>query len=288
MKKEYKPFVDELIELAIKEDIGDGDHSSLSTIPASEQGRMQLIIKQKGVVAGVEIAEMVLKRLDPAIRFDRRIEDGTQVEVGDIVFYVDGRLISLLQAERIVLNIMQRMSGVATQTAQYVAMLDGLHTRLLDTRKTTPAMRVLDKMAVKIGGGENHRMGLFDMIMLKDNHIDFAGGITKAVTKARQYLADKGKQMKIEVEVRTLADIDEVFAVGGVDRIMLDNFSVDLTREAVAKIAGRCEIESSGGITFDTMRDYAECGVDFISVGALTHQIKSLDMSLKAMMPVGK
>lgn len=283
MKQEYRPLVDELIELAIREDIGDGDHSSLSTIPDAERGRMQLIIKQEGIVAGVEIAEIVLKRLDPAITFDRRISDGTRVKKGDIVFYVEGRLVSLLQAERILLNIMQRMSGVATQTALYVDQLKGLQTRLLDTRKTTPGMRVLDKMAVKLGGGENHRIGLFDMVMLKDNHIDFAGGITAAVTAAREYLKAKGKDLKIEVEVRTLADIEEVFAVGGVDRIMLDNFSVELTKEAVAMIAGRCEIESSGGITFDTLRDYAACGVDFISVGALTHQIKSLDMSLKAM-----
>lgn len=282
MKAEYKPFVDELIELAIKEDIGDGDHTSLCCIPASEQGRMRLLCKQEGVIAGIEIAEIVLQRLDPTMKFKQLLHDGDRVKPGDVAFYVSGGLRSLLQAERILLNIMQRMSGVATQTAFYVKHLEGLHTKVLDTRKTTPGMRVLDKMAVKIGGGENHRMGLFDMILLKDNHIDFAGGIRQAVEGAKQYLKEKGKNIPIECEVRSLEDIDEVFAAGGVDRIMFDNFSPEMTREAVKKVAGRCETESSGGITLETMRSYAECGVDFISVGALTHQIKSLDMSLKA------
>lgn len=282
MKAEYKPFVDELIELAIKEDIGDGDHTSLCCIPASEQGRMRLLCKQEGVIAGIEIAEIVLQRLDPTMQFEQLLHDGDRVKPGDVAFYVSGSLRSLLQAERILLNIMQRMSGVATQTAFYVKHLEGLHTKVLDTRKTTPGMRVLDKMAVKIGGGENHRMGLFDMILLKDNHIDFAGGIRQAVEGAKKYLQEKGKQIPIECEVRSLEDIDEVFAAGGVDRIMFDNFTPEMTREAVKKVAGRCETESSGGITLETMRAYAECGVDFISVGALTHQIKSLDMSLKA------
>lgn len=282
MKQEYLPFVEGLIELAIREDVGDGDHSSLSCIPTDARGRMKLLVKQDGIIAGVEVAQMVLERLDSQVTFEKKIDDGARVKVGDVAFYVQGRLISLLQAERILLNIMQRMSGVATQTARYVEQLNGLECKVLDTRKTTPGMRVLDKMAVKLGGGENHRMGLFDMVMLKDNHIDFAGGITAAVTKAREYLASRGKNLKIEVEVRSLADIREVFAVGGVDRIMLDNFSVELTREAVKLIDKRTEVESSGGITFDTLREYAECGVDFISVGALTHQIKSLDMSLKA------
>lgn len=282
MKAEYKPFVDELIELAIKEDIGDGDHTSLCCIPASEQGRMRLLCKQEGVIAGIEIAQIVLERLDPTMQFEQLLHDGDHVKPGDVAFYVSGGLRSLLQAERILLNIMQRMSGVATQTAFYVKHLEGLHTKVLDTRKTTPGMRVLDKMAVKIGGGENHRMGLFDMILLKDNHIDFAGGIRQAVEGAKKYLQEKGKQIPIECEVRSLEDIDEVFAAGGVDRIMFDNFTPEMTREAVKKVAGRCETESSGGITLETMRAYAECGVDFISVGALTHQIKSLDMSLKA------
>lgn len=282
MKAEYKPFVDELIELAIKEDIGDGDHTSLCCIPASEQGRMRLLCKQEGVIAGIEIAQIVLERLDPTMQFEQLLHDGDRVKPGDVAFYVSGSLRSLLQAERILLNIMQRMSGVATQTAFYVKHLEGLHTKVLDTRKTTPGMRVLDKMAVKIGGGENHRMGLFDMILLKDNHIDFAGGIRQAVEGAKQYLKEKGKNIPIECEVRSLEDIDEVFAAGGVDRIMFDNFTPEQTRVAVEKVAGRCETESSGGITLDNLRDYAEAGVDFISVGALTHQIKSLDMSLKA------
>ena len=255
MKPEYIPFTNDLIELAIREDIGDGDHSSLACIPPDERGRMKLLVKQEGVLAGVEVAEMVLRRLDPDVA---------------------------LQAERILLKIMQRMSGVATQTARYVKELEGLKTRVLDTRKTTPGMRVLDKMAVKLGGGENHRMGLFDMVILKDNHIDFAGGITAAVEQTKVYLEAKGKRIPIEVEVRSLDDVREVLRLDGVDRIMLDNFTPALTREAVELIAGRCEVESSGGITLDNLREYAACGVDFISVGALTHQIKSLDLSLKA------
>ena len=282
MKEEYIPFVNDLIELAIREDIGDGDHSSLACIPHYERGRMKLLVKQEGVLAGVEVAETVLRRLDPEAKFEKRLDDGARVKPGDIVFYVEGRLISLLQAERILLNIMQRMSGVATQTAVYVQELDGLKTQVIDTRKTTPGMRVLDKMAVRIGGGGNHRIGLFDMVILKDNHIDFAGGITPAIRKTQAYLKEKGKNIPIEVEVRSLDDIREVLSVGGVDRIMLDNFSPETTREAVALIGGRYETESSGGITLKNLREYAECGVDFISVGALTHQIKSLDLSLKA------
>ena len=282
MKTEYIPFVEELIELAIKEDIGDGDHTSLATIPHEERGRMRLLVKQEGVIAGIEVARMVLRRLDPDVQFDQRIEDGQPVHVGDVAFYVEGRIISLLQAERILLNIMQRMSGVATCTARYVRELEGTGCRVLDTRKTTPGMRVLEKMAVRLGGGENHRMGLFDMILLKDNHIDFAGGIANALGAVRRYLTEQGRSLPIEIEVRSLEDIDEVFAAGGADRIMLDNFSVEMTRRAVETIDGRCEIESSGGITLETMRAYAECGVDFVSVGALTHHISSLDMSLKA------
>lgn len=282
MKDEYVRFVDELISLAIKEDIGDGDHSSLSTIPSTSRGKMQLLVKQDGILAGVEIAEIVFRKLDPSVKFEKILSDGDKIKVGDVAFYVEGSTITLLQSERIILNIMQRMSGVATQTAKYVERLEGYKTKVLDTRKTTPGMRVMDKMAVKIGGGENHRMGLFDMIILKDNHIDFAGGIKEAILKCKEYLKAKGKDLKIEVEVRSLDDIIKTFEVGGVDRIMLDNFSSALTKEAVELIAGRCEIESSGGITIDTMADYAAAGVDFISVGALTHQIKSLDLSLKA------
>lgn len=282
IKQEYLPFVEELINLSIKEDIGDGDHSSLSSIPHGQRGKMKLLVKQDCVLSGVEIAKLVFEKLDKDVVFTQLLNDGDKAKVDDIAFYVEGRLVTLLQSERIILNIMQRMSGVSTQTAVYVGRLEGLKTKVLDTRKTTPGMRVLDKMAVKIGGGENHRMGLFDMVILKDNHIDFAGGITGAVAKCRQYLKDNGKQIKIEVEVRSLEDIKEVLETGGVDRIMLDNFSVQQTRQAVELIDGRVETESSGGITLQNLREYAECGVDFISVGALTHQIKSIDLSLKA------
>ena len=282
MKAEYKPYVEELIELAIKEDIGDGDHTSLCCIPKEERGRMRLLCKQEGIIAGIEVAKMVTERLDAEVKFEQILNDGDRVKVGDVAFYVEGNLQSLLRAERILLNIMQRMSGVATQTAVYADRIADLHTKVLDTRKTTPGMRVLEKMAVKMGGGENHRIGLFDMILLKDNHIDFAGGVAKAVTGAKEYLKAKGKNIPIECEVRSLEDIKEVFAAGGVDRIMFDNFSPEMTAEAVRKVAGRCQTESSGGITLETLRDYALTGVDYISVGALTHQIKSLDMSLKA------
>ncbi len=283
MKSAYIPFVERLIELAIAEDIGDGDHTSLATIPADTRGRMKLLVKQEGIIAGIEVAQMVLGRLDPQVRFEQLIDDGARITPGEIAFRIEGRVQSLLQAERIVLNIMQRMSGVATQTAIYADRINDLKTKVLDTRKTTPGMRVLDKMAVVLGGGGNHRMGLFDMILVKDNHVDFAGGVYNAIVKVRDYLERTGRDLPIEVEVRTLADIDEVLRAGGrIDRIMLDNFSIELTRKAVEKIAGRIEIESSGGITLETLRDYALTGVDFISVGALTHQIKSLDMSLKA------
>jgi nicotinate-nucleotide pyrophosphorylase (carboxylating) len=285
MRKEYIPLVEELIELAIREDIGDGDHTSLASIPANAAGRMKLLVKEPGIIAGVEIAEMVFKRLDPLARLEVLIPDGTPVAVGDIVFYVSGRVRTLLQSERIILNIMQRMTGVATETARYVALVEGTGCRILDTRKTTPGSRVLDKMAVKLGGGENHRIGLFDMILLKDNHIDFAGGIVPAIEGVRRYMAQRGLALPIEVEVRTLEDIDLVFEAaksGKIDRIMLDNFDLDMTRRAVAKIDGRIEIESSGGIRYETLREYAETGVDYISVGALTHQIKSVDLSLKA------
>ncbi len=283
MNSDYIPFVERLIDLAIAEDIGDGDHTSLATIPADARGRMRLLVKQAGIIAGIEVARMVLEKLDPEVRFEQLLDDGARVVPGQVAFRIEGRVQSLLQAERIVLNIMQRMSGVATQTALYADKIADLKTRVLDTRKTTPGMRVLDKMAVALGGGGNHRMGLYDMILVKDNHVDFAGGVYRAIVQVHDYLQRTGRDIPIEVEVRTLADIDEVFRAGGrVDRIMLDNFSIELTRMAVEKIAGRVEIESSGGITLETLRDYALTGVDFISVGALTHQIKSLDMSLKA------
>jgi len=270
------------LDIAFAEDIGDGDHTTLSSIPASAMGKAQLIIKEDGVLAGVEVAKVVFHKFDPEIKIDVKLTDGTVVKKGDIAFIVEGKVQSLLQTERIVLNIMQRMSGIATVTRKYVDQLKGLHTRVLDTRKTTPGLRLIEKEAVKIGGGTNHRIGLFDMILLKDNHIDFAGGIENAILGAKKYLKEKGKDLKIEIEVRNLDELNEVLRVGGVNRIMLDNFDFATTRRAVEIINGRYETESSGGITFDTLRSYAECGVDFISVGALTHSVKSLDMSLKA------
>lgn len=274
-------LIDDLLTLAFAEDVGDGDHTTLSTIPAEEKGRQQLIVKEEGILAGVDIARKVFEKFDPSLKMTVMIEDGAHVKPGDIAFVVEGSVRSLLQTERVMLNIMQRMSGIATTTARYQKELEGLKTKVLDTRKTTPGMRLLEKEAVKIGGGENHRIGLFDMILIKDNHVDFAGGIDKAVAAAKDYCKAKGKDLKIEVEVRNTDEIKQALAAG-VDRIMLDNFSPERTREAVALINGQCEIESSGGITLDTLRQYGECGVDFISVGALTHSVKGLDMSFKA------
>lgn len=280
--KSREELIDELLELSFAEDIGDGDHTTLCCIPADAIGKQRLIIKEDGIIAGVEIAKMVFHKFDPELKIDVFINDGARVKKGDIAFEVTGKVQSLLQTERLMLNIMQRMSGIATTTHKYMEQLKGLKTKVLDTRKTTPGMRILEKEAVKIGGGYNHRIGLFDMILLKDNHVDFAGGIVNAITKARKYLAEKGKEMKIEIEVRNLDELQQVLNTGGVDRIMLDNFSPELTKKAVELIGGRFETESSGGITFDTLRAYGECGVDYISVGALTHSVKGLDMSFKA------
>ncbi|MDE5750018.1 MAG: carboxylating nicotinate-nucleotide diphosphorylase [Duncaniella sp.] len=274
-------LIDDLLTLAFAEDVGDGDHTTLSTIPATERGVQQLIVKEEGILAGVEIARKVFAKFDPELKMTVYIEDGAHVKPGDIAFEVEGPVRSLLQTERIMLNIMQRMSGIATQTARYQEKLAGLKTKVLDTRKTTPGMRMLEKEAVRIGGGSNHRIGLFDMILIKDNHVDFAGGITQAVNAAKEYCKEHGKDLKIEVEVRNTPEILEALEAG-VDRIMLDNFTPERTREAVKLIGGRVEVESSGGITLDTLRDYGECGVDFISVGALTHSVKGLDMSFKA------
>lgn len=274
--------LEELISLWFAEDIGDGDHSTLSCIPSSALGKSQLIVKEQGILAGVEVARKVFNYFDPELEMTVFITDGTPVKVGDVAFVVEGRIQSLLQTERLMLNLMQRMSGVATRTNMYVKALEGTKTRVLDTRKTTPGLRLLEKEAVKIGGGVNHRIGLYDMIMLKDNHVDFAGGIDKAIARAQAYLIEKGKELKIEIEVRNFDELAQVMAVGGVQRIMLDNFSVENTRRAVEIIAGKFETESSGGITFETLRAYAECGVDYISVGALTHSVKSLDLSFKA------
>jgi len=275
-------LIDRLIDLAFAEDIGDGDHTTLCCIPEDATGRSQLIIKEDGILAGIEIAREVFRRFDPDLQVDVRINDGANVHRGDIAMVVTGRTRSLLQTERLMLNIMQRMSGIATMTHRYVERLEGTGTRVLDTRKTTPGMRILEKQAVKIGGGVNHRIGLFDMILLKDNHVDFAGGIANAIDRCHQYLKEKGLDLKIEIEVRNFDELQQVLDHGGVHRIMLDNFSVADTRRAVEIIDHRYETESSGGITFDTIRDYAEQGVDFISVGALTHSVKGLDMSFKA------
>ena len=273
---------DRLIDLAFAEDIGDGDHTTLCCIPEDATGKSHLLIKEDGILAGVEVARRVFARFDPALRVEVLMGDGSKVKKGDIAVIVSGKIRSLLQTERLMLNIMQRMSGIATATARYVELLKGTRTRILDTRKTTPGMRMLEKQAVKIGGGVNHRIGLFDMILLKDNHIDFAGGISNAIDRCHEYLKAKSLDLKIEIEVRNFDELRQVIAHGGVDRIMLDNFSVEDTREAVGMIAGRYETESSGGITFETIRSYAECGVDYISVGALTHSVKCLDMSFKA------
>ena len=273
---------DKLIDLAFAEDIGDGDHTTLCCIPEDAMGKSHLLIKEDGILAGVEVAKRVFARFDSTMQVEVFISDGAHVKKGDIAMVVTGKVRSLLQTERLMLNIMQRMSGIATMTAKYVERLKGTKTRVLDTRKTTPGMRMLEKQAVKIGGGVNHRIGLFDMILLKDNHVDFAGGIEPAIERCHAYLKEKNLDLKIEIEVRNFDELERVLSHGGVNRIMLDNFSVEDTRRAVALVDHRYETESSGGITFDTIRDYAECGVDFISVGALTHSVKGLDMSFKA------
>ena len=273
---------DRLIDLAFAEDIGDGDHTTLCCIPDDATGKSHLLIKEDGILAGIEVAKRVFARFDPTLKVDVLIGDGAKVKKGDIAMVVSGKTRSLLQTERLMLNILQRMSGIATMTNKYVELLKGTNTRVLDTRKTTPGMRILEKQAVKIGGGVNHRIGLFDMILLKDNHVDFAGGIKNAIDRCHEYLSEKSLNLKIEIEVRDFDELQQVLDRGGVDRIMLDNFSIENTKKAVGMIAGRYEVESSGGITFETIRGYAECGVDFVSVGALTHSVKGLDMSFKA------
>jgi nicotinate-nucleotide pyrophosphorylase (carboxylating) len=272
----------EFIQNSISEDIGEGDHSSKACIPENANGKARLLIKETGILAGVRIAGEVFAAIDKNLEMVIMINDGSKIEPGDIAFTISGNQQSILKSERLVLNIMQRMSGISTRTREYVERLNGLNTRILDTRKTTPGMRLAEKEAVRIGGGENHRMGLYDMIMLKDNHIDFAGGIKPAIDRTLEYLKRINKDLKIEIEARTLNDVKEIIEHGGIDRIMLDNFSLEETRAAVNMIGGRFRTESSGGITLETVRSYAECGVDYISVGDLTHHIKSLDMSLKA------
>ena len=275
-------YLNPFIENALKEDIGDGDHTSISCIPSMQEGKAQLMIKEAGVLAGVEIIQQVFHQFDPFLHVDVFIRDGAKVYPGDIVLRVEGRVLSILQCERLALNIAQHMSGIATQTSLYVEKLAGTSTKLLDTRKTTPGMRLLDKEAVRIGGGLNHRIGLFDMILIKDNHIDFAGGVEKAIDAVNKYLQKRGKMLKIEIEARNLDDVERIVRHNKIHRIMLDNFDVEMTRKAIAIINGHYETESSGNITLNNIRDYALCGVDYISVGALTHQIKGLDMSLKA------
>lgn len=273
---------DQLIELAFSEDIGDGDHTTLCCIPEDAMGKSHLLVKEEGILAGVDIARKVFEKFDPSLQMEVMIHDGEHVKPGDIAFVVTGKVRSLLQTERLMLNIMQRMSGIATMTNRYVKRVEGTGTRILDTRKTTPGMRMLEKQAVKIGGGVNHRIGLFDMILLKDNHVDFAGGIVNAIERCHKYLQDKNLDLKIEIEVRNFEELQQVLSHGGVDRVMLDNFTPADTRKAVELIDHRFEVESSGGITYETIRSYAEQGVDFISVGALTHSVKGLDLSFKA------
>ncbi len=275
------PLIDATIDIAFKEDIGDGDHTTLSCIPHDLQGRARLLVKQDGILCGVELAKKIFAKFDPTLKVTQFMNDGDKIKKGDIVFTVEGKTISILQTERLVLNFMQRLSGIATQTQEYVKLLEGTNAKILDTRKTTPGLRLLEKYAVKVGGGENHRIGLYDMILIKDNHIDYAGGVTQAITKTKEYLKAKGKDLKIEVEARTLAEIEEILKFD-VERILIDNFTPEETKKAVALINGKCKTESSGGITKESIRAYAQAGVDYISVGALTHHISSLDLSLKA------
>jgi len=275
--------IEEIIAQALAEDIGDGDHTTLSTIPAGATGRAQLLIKENGILCGIEVARKVFHQVDPALKMETFLQDGAMVQKGDIAFIVSGKTASILQSERLVLNFMQRMSGIATATRQLTDLVKDLPVKLLDTRKTTPLLRQLEKYAVRTGGGGNHRMGLYDMIMIKDNHVDYAGGIAPAIDRVQDYLKKNDRQLKIEIEVRNFAELDLALQHGGIDRIMLDNFCIPDLKKAVDLIASRYETEASGGINAMNLRDYALTGVDFISIGALTHQIKSLDMSLKAM-----
>ena len=281
-KEQFNTEIELIISNAIREDVGDGDHSSLACIPASAKGKAKLLVKDNGIIAGVEFAKEVFKYVDENLTIETLIEDGSQVKHGDIVFYVEGSSQSILKSERLVLNAMQRMSAIATKTRQFVDLLDGTGTKILDTRKTTPGIRALEKWAVKIGGGENHRFALYDMIMLKDNHIDFSGGITKAINKTKNYLKETKRDLKIIVEARDLNEIKEILQTDGVYRILIDNFNYEDTRKAVALIGDTCLTESSGGINEKTIRNYAECGVDYISSGALTHSVYNMDLSLKA------
>lgn len=277
-----KEIIEFFIKNAVAEDVGDGDHTSLATIPLATQGKAHLLVKEVGILAGVELAVAIFHQIDSSLSVDLLLNDGAEISPGDIVFIVEGSTHSILLAERLVLNCMQRMSGIATKTKRIVNLLEGYHTQVLDTRKTTPGLRYLEKWAVRIGGGVNHRIGLYDMILIKDNHVDYAGGITNAITQANDYLKQTHKSLQIEIEVRDLEELQQVLAVGGVDRVMLDNFELPALREAVKLVDGRFLTEASGGIVEATVADYAACGVDFISMGELTHSVKSLDLSLKA------
>ena len=279
---QFQNEIDLIIANAIREDVGDGDHSSLACIPSTAKGKAKLLVKDEGIIAGIDFAEQVFAYVDPNMKIEVLIQDGTEVKYGDIAFYVEGSSQSILKSERLVLNAMQRMSAIATKTKSFVDLLEGTNTKILDTRKTTPGIRALEKWAVKIGGGENHRFALYDMIMLKDNHIDFAGGITKAIQKTQQYLTETHRDLKIIVEARNLDEVEEILSSGGVYRILLDNFNYTDTKTAVKMIGDKCLTESSGGINQDTIRAYAECGVDYISSGALTHSVHNMDLSLKA------
>ncbi|WP_452228424.1 carboxylating nicotinate-nucleotide diphosphorylase [Lacinutrix sp. MEBiC02404] len=281
-KAQLDTEIELIIANAIREDVGDGDHSSLACIPATAQGKAKLLVKDEGIIAGVAFAKQVFAYVDKDLKVETLIEDGSKVKYGDIVFYVEGASQSILKAERLVLNAMQRMSAIATKTKQFVDLLDGTGTKILDTRKTTPGIRALEKWAVKIGGGENHRFALYDMIMLKDNHIDFAGGLTKAIEKTKNYLKETNRDLKIIVEARDLKEIEEILKTDGVYRILIDNFNYEDTKKAVKLIGDKCLTESSGGINEKTVRKYAECGVDYISSGALTHSVYNMDLSLKA------
>lgn len=275
-------MINKIIDNALLEDIGEGDHSTLSCVPENAQGKAHLLIKEDGILAGVELATLIFKRFDPTLQIEKVLNDGASVKKGDIAFYVTGSSRSILSTERLVLNFMQRMSGIATQTNKIVSIIEGCSTKLLDTRKTTPGIRYMEKWAVRIGGGHNHRFALYDMIMLKDNHVDYAGGIIPAIQRANEYLKEHNKDLKIEIEVRNEAELDEALTIGGVDRIMLDNFTPERISKVLPLIPSQYETEASGGITMDNIRAYAETGIQFISVGALTHSVKSLDMSLKA------
>lgn len=277
-----KEYLLKHIELSLSEDIGDGDHSSLACISKTETNKAKLVAKQEGIICGIDIAREVYALVDKSIKFTAMMKDGDRIKKGDIIFRVEGSAIGILTSERTALNYMQRLSGIATSTNEYVELIKGTGTKLLDTRKTTPSMRLFEKYAVKVGGGYNHRIGLYDMIMLKDNHIDFAGGVENAITKTKEYLKNVGKELKIEVEVRSMEELERVLKIGGINRIMLDNFTPELLQKAIERIGGKYETESSGGINKDTILSFAKTGVDFISVGALTHQIKSLDLSLVA------